>query len=125
LDRTTGLKSRSEKRQRFMIEERIPMIESMIAEGRRCEIGPVLTRHGLDASKRCRGKIEGLHELRKRSAGGSLRNPDNLVPACNLCNGWVEDEPDEARILGFVIREDDERWDALGARNDINLAASP
>ena len=101
------------------------MIKSMIAEGRRCEIGPILVRYGLDGAKTCMSRIEGLHELRKRSAGGSLRNPSNLVPACNPCNGWVEDNPEEAHILGLVIREGDEGYEALGVRQDIMLPASP
>ena len=125
LDRSTELKPRSDERQKLMKEHRIPAIEAMVAEGRRCEIGPVLAHHGLDGGRSCIGRIEGLHELRKRSAGGSLINPANLMPACNPCNGWVEDYPEESHILGFVVREGDEGYEELGKRNDISLAASP
>jgi hypothetical protein len=70
---------------------------------------------------RCAGRIQGLHERRKRSAGGSLVNPENLIPACNWSNGFVEDQPALIRDLfgqALVVREGDEDWERLGARND-------
>jgi hypothetical protein len=100
-----------------MREQRVPLVQELVAAGFGCEVGPLLKAYGLDSSH-CRGRIEGLHELRKRSAGGSLTNPDNLVPACNPCNGFIEQEPGMARSLGLVILEGDPEWEALGARQD-------
>lgn len=117
----TELAPRSDKRKQLMADERVPTIKAMQAEGRRCEIGPTLIHYAMIAPSECHGRIEGLHELRKRSAGGSLVNPDNLIPSCNRCNGWVEDNPEDAYVLGFVVREGDDDWEALGRRNDINL----
>lgn len=114
----TPLKQRSEKRSKLMKEERVPLIQALVKAGFSCEIGPVLDHHGIAESVNCRNKIEGLHELRKRSAGGSLVNRNNLIPACIPCNGWVEDYPAVAHELGLVVREGDPEWDALGARND-------
>lgn len=115
----TEINQRSEKRQRLMTDDRIPLIERLVAEGHKCEIGPVLAAHDvLEGRRHCRGKIEGLHELRKRSAGGSLLNPDNLVPACNYCNGWVEQNPSLAWELGLVLRAGDPDYERLGARHD-------
>jgi len=94
------------------------MVKELVEAGHGCEIGPLLHKHGLDGARDCRGEIEGLHERRKRTANGSLVNPDNLVPACNPCNGWVEDNPDEAHILELVIREGDPLYDALGKWQD-------
>ena len=51
----------------------------------------------------CTGLTEGIHERQKRSQGGSLNDPRNLVAACNVCNSWVEDNPVEARALGLVV----------------------
>lgn len=100
-------------------EDRRPRIERIVAAGIGCLIGPLLADEGIDGI--CTGRVEGLHERRKRSAGGSLVNGENLIPACNRCNGWVEDNPAEARdVFGtaLVVREGDEEWDRLGARHD-------
>lgn len=115
----SGLRRRSAKRETLYAEDRRPRIERLVAEGVGCLIGPLLEAAGVDV--RCRRRIEGLHERRKRSAGGSLVNPENLIPACNWCNGWVEDEPADARDLfgaTLVVREGDPEWERLGARND-------
>lgn len=104
-----------------MKDVRIPLIKELIEAGHGCGIGPVLMAAGLDQARHCRGKIEGLHELRKRSAGGSLVNPDNLIPACNYCNGLVEDEGGVIRELtgtAFIVREGDPEWESLGKRQD-------
>jgi len=117
-NKRSSLRKRSKGRQEFMKDVRVPMIQELVEAGHRCEIGPLLQKHGLDGWRDCRGCIEGLHELRKRSAGGSLVNPDNLIPSCNPCNGWVEDNPEEALILGLVLREGDPLFDLMGKRND-------
>lgn len=114
----TELKKRSEKRQRVMQDDRIPLIKQLVEAGFGCEIGPVLEHYGEADARHCRGRIEGIHELRKRSDGGSLVNRDNLVPACNFCNGWVEDHPAKAREIGLVIRAGDPDYERLGARHD-------
>ncbi len=112
------IKPRSDSRQDFMKNERIPLIKAMISSGRKCEISPLLVSAGVDEARWCRGKIEGLHELRKRSSGGSLSNTDNLIPACNLCNGLVESFPKEAHSVGLVVRPGDPNYDCLGAKHD-------
>lgn len=104
-----------------MEEDRIPLIKQLIEAGFGCEIGPVLTHYGLTEARRCTGRIEGLHERRKRSAGGSLTNRDNLIPSCNFCNSFVEEEPELIRELtgdDLVVRAGDPEWEALGKRND-------
>lgn len=125
LDRTSSLKrtplrSRSKKREEFMSSHRVPEVKAMISAGRKCEVGPILEGAGITDAPTCRKKIEGLHERRKRSSGGSLVNPANLIPSCNPCNGFIEDEPDICHELGLVVREGDSEWEALGRRNDLN-----
>lgn len=114
----TPLKQRSDKRAKVMKEDRVPLITALVEAGFSCEICPVLEHYGCEDHKNCHRKIEGLHELRKRSAGGSLVNRDNLVPACNYGNSWVEDNPALAHEWGLVVREGDPDWVRLGARND-------
>lgn len=115
----TPLRQRSDKRASFMRDTRAPEVARMAAAGDPCRVGLMLARE--DVEHRCAGVVQGIHERRKRSAGGSLVNRANLVPCCNWCNGWIEDEPALARELFgclLVVREGDLEWDLLGARLD-------
>ena len=72
-----------------------------------CEANPRCEIH----SKLCTTHTQGVHHVIKRSAGGA-RMPGLLateqgqvfVPACNRCNGYVEDHPAWARENGFTKR---------------------
>lgn len=113
----TPLRQRSVKRQAHMTEERIPAVKAAIEAGRTCEVCPVLA--AVDIPVSCSGRIEGLHERRKSSSGGSRSNPENLIPACNIGNGYVEDQPLIVRSLTgtrLVVREGDPEWLELGDR---------
>jgi len=50
---------------------------------------------------RCFGVING-HELKKRSQGGSIVDPENVVLLCNYHNDWIEDNPAVAKRVGLV-----------------------
>lgn len=120
MKRSGQLAQRSEKRQKHMSDERIPYIQALVAAGVGCEIGHILAEIGVP-NPDCASKIEGLHERRKRSAGGSLVNHANLVGSCNSCNSFVEDYPTMIRELTgdvLVVREGDPEWERLGARSD-------
>ena len=109
-----------------MREDRRPRIEAIVAAGVGCLICPLLVEAGVTV--RCAGRVEGLHERRKRSSGGSLVNPENLIPSCNWSNGWVEDEPRLARELFgsvLVVREGDAEWPSLGRRADWAFIVTP
>jgi len=120
LSRKGRLKPRSDKRAKFMSEVRAPQVAALVKAGVTCELGLIVDRASalMGGPAVCTKRIGGLHELRKRSAGGSLVNPDNLRPACNRCNGWVEDHPKEAYQLGLVVRQGDTDWERLGKRAD-------
>lgn len=114
------LRSRSAKRSKVMRETRAPQVRELIESGVRCQVSPILERAGIRLL-RCGGQITGLHERRKRSSGGSLVNPENTIPACSWCNGFIEDEPELVRELtgtALVVREGDPEWGDLGSRND-------
>ena len=115
----TPVKARSAKRSQVMRDDRVPMIKALVEAGVGCLIGPVLAEEGIHPG--CTGEITGMHERRKRSSAGSLVNPENLIPACSICNSWVEDEAGLARELfgtALVVREGDEQWVRLSKRND-------
>lgn len=114
----TPIKQRSKKRAKLMKDERVPLIEEMIEAGYSCELGVILVEAGFEPG--CIGQIQGIHERRKRSSGGSLTNRSNLMAACNLCNGYLEDHPEVRDATGtlLVVREGDPEWHQLGIRND-------
>lgn len=87
----------------------------------RCTIGPVLAELGVAGGCDGRGRVEGLHERRKASSGGSKVNEANLMPACNRCNSLIECEPKLVRERTgtlLVVREGDPEWEQLGRRHD-------
>jgi hypothetical protein len=72
-----------------------------LAESPTCEIGQHLAANGVPND--CTGEATCLHERVKRSAQGSLVDPANLMRACSICNGWIEDNPKLARKLGLAL----------------------
>lgn len=88
------LRPRSIKMQRLYRTERVPLVALMLADNPPCAIQ-------WDAN--CAGRADTIHELRKRSQGGSITDPANCIPACAYCNVAVEDHPVEAHKRGFVI----------------------
>lgn len=89
-------------------------VAGMMAESTRCEVG-LRIRRLVVHYRGCQKRATGLHHLRKRSAGGALCDPDNVVRCCDACNGWIEDHPHDALMIGLVVREGDKRWAQLGA----------
>ena len=49
----------------------------------------------------CYGAVAG-HELVKRSQGGSITDPRNIILLCSRHNAWVEDFPDDAHKIGLM-----------------------
>lgn len=104
-------------------EARKLIVGTLVDAGVRCEIGPHLAAAGVPVH--CTGAVGGLHERRKRSSAGSTTITENLIPACNWCNGWIEDNPEAARGLfgtWLVLREGDEAWDSVGRRIGIEVS---
>ena len=94
----------SKKRAALMLQRRKMMEEKFGPRPWRCQFwdyaNPWMTEFSFPA---CFGEVNG-HELVKRSQGGSIIDPANVVPLCNGHNGWIEDKPDTARWMGLVIR---------------------
>ena len=103
LKQTAGLKPVGAVKKRELAETSSVRSVYLVTHPR-CEIGSVLSSNKIKGWKNCRGMAEGVHERKKRSQGGSLTDHVNLMSACNVCNGWVEDNPAEARRLGLAVR---------------------
>lgn len=101
----TRLNSISAKR-RNVIKERREVVKQMFEDrGPVCEL----------QTPTCAGMADAAHELVGRAQGGSLVDVRNMLLACNPCNGWVEDNPRMARLLGLKVP----RWesvDGIGGR---------
>ncbi len=98
----TPIRSRSKKKQ---AEHRLYLqfVAELEAESPWCEVGPFISTVNL-AYRGCTRRMQGLHHLRKRSAGGAEMDRANVLRSCNTCNGWVEDHPEQARRANLVIR---------------------
>lgn len=131
---SNGPARRSKARTKQMKDDRIPYIESLVAAGVGCEISMVLAEcpHLADEgiTLHCTGAIQGMHERRKSGTGGSRINRANLVPACNWCNGFLEDAHGLTREWidhesGLVVREGNPEWEQLSKRRDKEVDADP
>lgn len=110
---------RNQSPQRASLQRRYrSFVAATLAVSSTCAVGPRIRRLVVHY-RGCRHRATGLHHLRKRSAGGALCDPDNVLPCCDVCNGWIEDHPREAHRLGLVVREGDKRWARLG--NDTKV----
>lgn len=123
LSRESKIAPRSEKRKKHMKEERVPAVQALVEAGETCQIGPVLRSLQIDV--KCSRVVQGLHERRKSGAGGSRVNPANLIPACNVCNGLLEDavgkDREKIEASHLVVRERDPEWGSLGKKQDKML----
>jgi hypothetical protein len=54
-------------------------------------------------SPRCTGSAQGWHHKLKRRF--NVHTKESLVPACNGCNGYIEDHPKWAAANGHTVNE--------------------
>lgn len=81
----------SEKRKGVNKEYRL-IVKDMLKTNPNCEIKEV----------GCTGKAQGLHHKQKRLPS-NITDRNNLMRACNSCNTWVENHPQEAIEKGLTI----------------------
>lgn len=68
----------------------------------RCEASAVIARVDPVAASNCLGRGSEMHELKKRSRGGSITDPANIVWICRPCHEWTEAEPETALRVGLL-----------------------
>lgn len=51
--------------------------------------------------RRCGHPADDGHELLSRARGGSITDPDNIVPLCRTCHSWVTTNPTAAEVEGW------------------------
>ena len=96
----TRIKPVSDKRRAVNVERR-RMLEQTFGkrESWRCSLRD--TPSALAAFGACFGEVNG-HEVLKRSQGGSIVDPENIVLLCNHHNSQVEMFPVEAHKFGLM-----------------------
>lgn len=93
LQRSGSLPRVSAKRKRENVI-RAKVVEAMrVDHDGRCEV----------CSPVCWGTADHAHELKKRSHGGSIVDPSNMILCCNQCNDYIEDHPLWAIEQGWSI----------------------
>lgn len=50
----------------------------------------------------CTGLADDAHELRSRARGGSITDPENIVPVCRPCHDHLTTHPKEATERGWM-----------------------
>lgn len=67
------------------------IVKEILSKDKRCKI----------KAPGCTAIAQGLHHIVKRSPG-NLTDKENLIPACNHCNSYLESHDMWARKHGFV-----------------------
>ena len=90
----------SEKRKALNIERR-KILEATFGprDTWRCALRD--TPQALVAFGACFGSVNG-HEVLKRSQGGSITDPENIIMLCNHHNSEVENQPIRAHEFGLM-----------------------
>ncbi len=108
LQRRTRLKARSAKTERAYAgasdtEGRRAFVVRILTDRPTCEAHDLLVgaKH-FRAAERCGLRSVDVHEVLRRSAGGSIVDDVNVRALCRSCHQWVHEHPKEARDLGLL-----------------------
>lgn len=96
------LNQRSEK-QKKLYEERRPFVAKMLAENPWCAACPAFAAHDGKVSYRRRHSTD-IHELVRRSQGGSIVDEANCIAVCRPCHTRIGENPQLAFDLGLAKR---------------------
>lgn len=97
----TPLAKRSKKMSK-KYEERVPLVKRLLKERPWCEACPVFASHDQLAVYVRRPSVD-IHELKRRSQGGSILEESNLLAVCRECHGRIGNSPQLAFDLGLSI----------------------
>lgn len=80
---------------------RVPLVRRLLEEKPFCEACPVFAEHdGLITYRRQRSVD--IHEIVRRSQGGSILDESNLLAVCRPCHNRIGREPELAFELGLA-----------------------
>lgn len=101
LKRGGPLKPRSKKKEKEYTKRR-PLVERLLKERPWCEACPVFAKHDKLAVYIRRPSVD-IHELKRRSQGGSILDEQNLLAVCRECHNRIGAHPALAFELGLSI----------------------
>ena len=80
---------------------RVPLVKRLLEEKPYCEACPVFAQHdGLKTYTRLRSVD--IHEIVRRSQGGSILDESNLLAVCRPCHSRIGNAPALAFELGLA-----------------------
>ena len=100
MKRNQPLRRRSKKKEQEY-ELRRPLVQRLLAERPWCEACPVFAKHDGLATY-VRNPSNDLHELVRRSQGGSILDESNIMCVCRRCHQRIGNEPELAFDLGLA-----------------------
>lgn len=80
---------------------RRPLVEKLLSERPWCEACPVFASHDSKVTYRRRYSVD-VHELIRRSQGGSILEEANLMCVCRECHSRIGNYPQLAFDLGLA-----------------------
>jgi len=101
LKRTGSLKPRSKKTQQKYVERR-KVVSRLLQERPYCEACPVWAQHDEVTLYKRNASVD-IHELKRRSQGGSILEEENLMAVCRDCHDRIGREPATAIELGLAV----------------------
>lgn len=95
------IRPRSKKRSEEYVKRRA-LVEQLLGERGWCEACPVFA--GFDnKTSYIRNRSQDIHELVRRSQGGSILDIENLLAICRPCHRRINENPNLAIRLGLHI----------------------
>ena len=86
---------------------RRPLVEKLLEEKPYCEACPVFAKHD-EKSTYIRQRSQDIHEIVRRSQGGSILDENNLLAVCRKCHTRIGNYPQLSFELGLARRS----WEA-------------
>lgn len=94
------MRRRSKKREKEYVIRR-EVVERLLSERPYCEACPKFAKHDDKVSYVRRGSVD-IHEIVRRSQGGSIIYEPNLMAVCRECHNRIGREPQLAFDLGLA-----------------------
>ena len=99
---TKPIKQRSKKREK-LYESRRPFVAGLLAEFPWCQACEVFAAHDSKVTFVRRKSVD-VHELVRRSQGGSILDKENCITVCRPCHTRIGNYPQLAFDLGLAKR---------------------
>lgn len=99
------MRRRSKKKEAEYVIRR-QVVSRLLSERPFCQACPVFARHDGKVTYVRQGSVD-IHELIRRSQGGSILEEENLLAVCRDCHNRIGREPQLAFDLGLAKRS----WD--------------